>query len=141
MNRLLAPSVLPALLLSSAAFAAPAAAPVDAPLPIQETGIPVIVQMAGRYAWLDDDTLAVTTFADPAAKAPWMVRRIVAYDVPSGRNSVLVARGFMDCTNTDHHLVSLETGDLESRFAVGSHAAPSVQQFQVWDPAARRLSP
>jgi hypothetical protein len=116
-------------------------APVDAPLEIQETGVPAIVQMAGRFAWLDDDTLAITTFADPNAKAPWMVRRIVAYDVPSRRTSVLVARGFVDCTDASHHLVSLETGDLESRFAVGSHAAPSVQQFELWDPATRRLSP
>jgi len=116
-------------------------APVDAPLEIQETGVPVIVQMPGHFAWLDDDTLAITTFADPAAKAPWMVRRIIAWDVPSRRSSVLVARGFVDCTNAAHNLVSLETGDLESRFAIGSRAAPSVQQFQVWDPAARRLSP
>jgi hypothetical protein len=125
----------------AAAATGAAIAPVDAPLPIQETGVPVIVQMAGRFAWLDDDTLAITTFADPAAKAPWMVRKIVAYDVPSSRSSVLVARGFVDCTNAAYNLVSLETGDLESRFAVGSRAAPSVQQFQVWDPAARRLSP
>ena len=118
-----------------------AAAPVDAPLPIQETGVPVIVQMPGRFAWLDDDTLAITTFADPAAKAPWMVRKIVAYDVPSGRGSVLVARGFLDCTNASYNLVSLETGDLESRFAIGSHAAPSVQQFELWDASARRLVP
>lgn len=117
------------------------AAPVDAPIEIQETGVPVIVQMAGRFAWLDDDTLAITTFADADAKAPWMVRRIVAYDVPSRRTSVLVPRGFVDCANASHHLVSLETGDLESRFAIGSHAAPSVQQFQVWDPAARKLAP
>jgi len=117
------------------------AAPVDAPVEIQETGVPVIVQMAGRFAWLDDDTLAITTFADPAAKAPWMVRKIVAYDVPSRRSSVLVPRGFVDCTNAGYNLVSLETGDLESRFAIGSHAAPSVQQFQTWDPAARRLTP
>ncbi len=116
-------------------------APVDAPIEIQETGVPVIVQMAGHFAWLDDDTLAITTFADPNAKAPWMVRRIVAYDVPSRRSSVLVPRGFVDCTNAAYNLVSLETGDLESRFAVGSHGAPSVQQFQVWDPAARKLSP
>ena len=116
-------------------------APVDAPIEILETGVPVIVQMAGRFAWLDDDTLAITTFADPNAKAPWMVRRIVAYDVPSRRSSVLVPRGFVDCTNAAYNLVSLETGDLESRFAVGSHGAPSVQQFQVWDPAARKLTP
>lgn len=132
-----------ALILSTAALAAPGAPipPVDAPLPIQETGVPVIVQMPGRFAWLDDDTLAITTFADPAAKAPWMVRRIVAYDVPAARSSVLVPRGFIDCTNAGYHLVSLEIGDLESRFAIGSRAAPSVQQFHLWDPAARGLSP
>src|SRR3954468_24577793 len=64
---------------------APGAAPVDAPLDILETGVPVIVQMPGRFAWLDDDTLAITTFADANAKAPWMVRKIIAYDVPTRR--------------------------------------------------------
>ena len=121
--------------------AAAGVAPVDAPVEILDTGVPVIVQMPGRFAWLDDDTLVVTTFADPNAKAPWMVRKIIAYDVPSRRSNVLVARGFVDCTNAGYHLVSLELGDLESRFAIGSHAPPSVQQFQVWDPAARKLSP
>ena len=38
----------------------------DAPIEILETGVPVIVQMPGRFAWLDDDTLAITTFADPS---------------------------------------------------------------------------
>ncbi|MEO5685793.1 MAG: hypothetical protein ABIR54_00385 [Burkholderiaceae bacterium] len=145
MYRLLA---LLALALSTPTFVALAAAPppragtpVDAPIQIQETGVPVIVQMAGRFAWLDDDTLAITTFADPNAKAPWMVRKIIAYDVPTRGSSTLVARGFVDCTNAGYNLVSLETGDLESRFAIGSRAAPPVQQFQIWDPAARRLSP
>ena len=129
------------------AAAAPAAthaagtAPVDAPLEILETGVPVIVQMPGRFAWLDDDTLAITTFADANAKAPWMVRKIVAYDVAARTSAVLVPRGFMDCANAGHNLVSLDIGDLESRFAIGSRAAPSVQQFDVWDPAARKLSP
>jgi len=116
-------------------------APVDAPLEILDTGVPVIVQMPGRFAWLDDDTLAITTYADAAAKAPWMVRKIVAYAVPARNASVLVPRGFIDCADASHHLVSLETGDLESRFAVGSRAAPSVQQFAQWDPATHRLGP
>src|ERR1700759_5431070 len=107
------------------------AAPGDDTLEILETGVPVIVQMPGRFAWLDDDTLAITTFADANAKAPWMGRRIVAYDVPSRRASVLVPRGFVDCVDAEHRLVSLDVGDLESRFAVGSHAAPSMQQFDL----------
>jgi hypothetical protein len=121
--------------------AAPAAAPVDAPLEIQDTGVPAIVQMPGRFAWLDDDTLAITTFADANAKAPWMVRKIIAYDVPSRRSSLLVPRGFLDCANAGYRLVSLDDGDLESRFAIGSKAAPSVQRFAIWDPAARTLAP
>ncbi len=124
-----------------AAAGAAGAAPVDAPLEILDTGVPVIVQMPGRFAWLDDDTLAITTFADANAKAPWMVRKIIAYDVPSRRSSLLVPRGFMNCTNAGYKLVSLDTGDLESRFAIGSHAAPSVQQFAIWDPAAHALGP
>jgi len=125
----------------AAAAAAAGAGPVDAPLEIQDTGVPVIVQMPGRFAWLDDDTLAITTFADATAKAPWMVRKIIAYDVPTRRSSVLVPRGFMNCTNAGYKLVSLDTGDLESRFAIGSRAAPSVQQFAIWDPAAHALAP
>jgi hypothetical protein len=131
----------PAATATRAGTAAAGIAPVDAPIEIQDTGVPVIVQMPGRFAWLDDDTLAITTFADANAKAPWMVRKIVAYDVPSRRSSVLVPRGFIDCTNPPDRLVSLEVGDLESRFAIGSKAAPSVQQFAVWDPAAHTLSP
>jgi hypothetical protein len=135
------PSVAKPAAASTRAPTAAGAAPVDAPLEIQDTGVPVIVQMPGRFAWLDDDTLAITTFADAGAKAPWMVRKIVAYDVPSRRSSVVVPRGFIACTNPAYRLVSLEVGDLESRFAIGSHAAPSVQQFDIWDPAARALVP
>ena len=134
-----APAAAPAP--AAPAKVAAGAAPVDAPLDILETGVPVIVQMPGRFAWLDDDTLAITTYADAAAKAPWMVRRIVAYAVPARSTSVLVPRGFIDCANASHHLVSLETGDLESRFAVGSRAAPSVQKFAQWDPATHQLGP
>ena len=124
-----------------ATHAAASVAPVDAPIEILETGVPVIVQMPGRFAWLDDDTLAITTFADPNAKAPWMVRKIMAYDVPSHASSVLVQRGFVDCTNPGYNLVGLEIGDLESRFAIGSRAAPAVQQFEIWNPASRALTP
>ena len=131
----------PAAAATRAAPATAGAAPTDDPVDILDTGVPIIVQMPGRFAWLDDDTLAITTFADPAAKAPWMVRKIIAYDVPSRRSSLLVARGFIDCTNAGYNLVGLELGDLESRFAIGSRAAPAVQQFQVWDPAARKLGP
>ena len=128
---------------TTARAAAPGAgaSPVDAPVELLDTGVPVIVQMPGRFAWLDDDILAITTFADANAKAPWMVRKIVAYDVPAHRASVLVPRGFIDCANAGYKLVSLDTGDLESRFAIGSHAAPSAQQFEIWDPVARTLGP
>ena len=127
--------------LALATIAHAGTAPVDAPLEIVETGIPAIIQMAGRFAWLDDDTLAVTTFADPRAKAPWMVRRIVAWDAITRTTRTLVPRGFIDCVNVSHRLVGLELGDLESRFAIGSHSPPSVQQFQLWDPATHALSP
>jgi hypothetical protein len=115
--------------------------PVDAPGDVLETGVAVITQMPGRFAWLDDDTLAITTFADPKAKAPWMVRRIVAFDVPTRATRTLVPRGFLDCVNAGYRLVGLQQGDLESRFAVGSRAAPAVQQFDLWDPATRTLAP
>ena len=126
---------------AAAAHATAGGPPVDAALDILETGVPVIVQMAGRFAWLDNDTLAITTFGDPKAKVPWMVRKIVAWDMPTRAARTLVPRGFLDCANADYRLVGLELGDLESRFAIGSHAPPAVQQFQSWDPATHQLSP
>ncbi len=113
----------------------------DAPLEIVETGVPVITQMEGRFTWLDDRTLAITTFADAQAKAPWMVRKIVTFDAQSRAVAPLVPRGFIDCGNASYHLLGVEIGDLESRFAIASKAAPAVQQFELWDPDARTLSP
>ena len=113
----------------------------DEPLAAIDTGIPLIAQLAGKFVWLDADTLAVTTFGDPKAKVPWMVRKIVAFDVPSRATSTLVPRGFIDCANAEFNLVGLQLGDLESRFAIGSHAAPAVQQFELWDASARKLAP
>jgi hypothetical protein len=125
----------------AAAGAATGSAVPDAPLAAIETGIPVITQLAGKFAWLDADTLAITTFGDPKAKVPWMVRKIVAFDVATNATSTLVPRGFIDCANAEFDLVGLEIGDLESRFAVGSTAAPAVQQFRLWDAASRTLVP
>ena len=124
-----------------AATSTGAVAPTDAPLEVIDSGVPLITQVPGRFAWLDNDTLAITTFADPNAKAPWMLRKIVAWDVPAHAAGVLVPRGFIDCVEASHRLVSLDVGDLESRFAIGSRAAPSVQQFALWDPATRKLTP
>ena len=124
-----------------AAAVAVAVAPVDAPVEILDTGVPVIVQMPGRFAWLDDDTLAITTFADPGAKAPWMMRKIVAYDVPSRAAPCSWRAASWTAPTPATTSSAWRLGDLESRFAIGSHAAPSVQQFQTWDPAARKLSP
>ena len=131
----------PATTRTVAAAPSTVATPTDAPLDVVDTGIAVITQIPGRFAWLDNDTLAITTFADPAAKAPWMLRRIVAWDASAHTTGVLVPRGFIDCVEAGHRLVSLDVGDLESRFAIGSHAAPSVQQFALWDAAARKLAP
>jgi len=70
-----------------------------------------------------------------------MVRRVVAFDVPRRSASTLVTRGFVDCIEPSHGLVSLEIGDLESRFGVGSKGAPPVPRFDVWNPATHALAP
>ena len=126
---------------AAVARAAPSQAVADEPLAAIDTGIPVITQLAGKFAWLDADTLAITTFGDPKAKVPWMVRKIVAFDLRTNTASTLVARGFVECSNPEFRLVGLQLGDLASRFAIGSRAAPAVQQFQLWDAGARTLSP
>jgi hypothetical protein len=123
-----------------AARALPAGAVPDAPLPLIETGVPAITQLAGQYGWLDGDTLALTTYAEPPAKAPWMVRRIVAFDVARRSASTLVARGFVDCVDPAHALVGLELGDLEAIFGIGSKAPPPVPQFQVWNSGTHALA-
>ena len=54
---------------------------------------------------------------------------------------VLLPRGFLDCTNAEYALVSVETGDLEARFVLGSGTKPPVQSFQLWDATTGHLSP
>ena len=119
------------------------AAPVDAPLEILETGVPVIVQMPGRFAWLDDDTLAITTFADAERQGAVdgaQDRRLRR--ARRARRSVLVPRGFVDCTNAGYNLREPGRSATSSRASRSARrAAPSVQQFDVWDPAARKLTP
>jgi len=113
----------------------------DAPIAVVDTGIALMTQVAGRFDWFDNDTLGATTYGDPNAKVPWMVRKIVAFDLPSHATTTLVARGFIDCTNAEYGLVGVELGDLESRFAVGSRAAPAVQQFDLWNRDTHGLTP
>ena len=71
------------------------AAPIDAPREVLDTGVAVITQVPGRFAWLDNHTLAIMTFADPGAQAPWMRCKIVAWDAAAHPAGVLVPRGFM----------------------------------------------
>jgi hypothetical protein len=112
----------------------------DAPLAAIDTGVPVITQMVGRYAWLDADTLAITTFSEPRGATPWMVRRVVAFDAGSHAVKTLLPKGFLECADPMHALVSVEIGDLESRFGGGSKAAPATQQFEVWMSDSRALA-
>jgi hypothetical protein len=119
----------------------PAGGVVDAPLPLVETGVPAITQYAGRFGWLDADTLALTTYSDPPAKAPWMVRRVVAFDLPRRTATTLVQRGFLDCTDPAHGLVSLEIGDLESRFGIGGTGQSPAGRFDAWNPSTHALEP
>ena len=113
----------------------------DSPLAVTDTGVPMITQLAGRLAWLDEHTLAITTYSEPRGRTPWMVRRIVAYDLDSRGSHTLVPRGFIDCADSMHGLVSLELGDLESRFGVGSKSPPPAQQFDIWLADSHSLAP
>jgi hypothetical protein len=113
----------------------------DAPAPAWDTHLGVIEQIPGRSAWLDADTLAVTTYGDPKAPVGWMVRKVVAADARTHAIAELVPRGFLDCTNPDAGLVGIHTGTLEGRFAVRSNAPPPVQRFLQWDAARHAAAP
>lgn len=113
----------------------------DAPLASVDTGVAVITQMVGRYAWLDAGTLAITTYSEPRGKTPWMMRRIVAFDAEARTAKTLVPKGFIECTDPMHALVSLDVGDLESRFGAGSKSPPAVQQFALWLSDSRTMAP
>lgn len=113
----------------------------DAPLPVIETGVSMLDQVPGHFAWLDDHTLAITTYGDDKAQFAWTVRKIVAFDVRTKAITTLVPRGFLGCTNPDNGLVSLSMGDLQSVYVGGSNSPPPVQQFQRWDSGARQLQP
>lgn len=125
--------------------AAPAPAPVkggrvvDGPLPAWDSNVAIIEQVPGRSAWLDADTFAVTTFTEPRAKIAWMFRRIVALDTRSRSVATIVPKGFLDCANAELGLVSLEQGDLDSKYGVRSTSPAPVQRFQSWDAASRSL--
>ncbi len=125
-----------------AATAVAAAGPVpDAPLPVVETGVATIEQVPGRLAWLDADTLAVTTYTEPRAKVAWIARRVVAVDTRSHAVATLVPKGFLDCSNPDTGLVGVQVGDLESAFGVHADAPKPVHQFLAWNPASHAVAP
>lgn len=113
----------------------------DVPIPIIETGIRMLDQLPGKFAWLDSDTLAVTTYGDDSVQFPWTVRKIVAFDVRTKTSRNLLARGFLTCVNPQEELVSLFEGDLQSMYVGGSKSPPPVPQFYKWSSSRKELTP
>ena len=130
--------IVPAIVVALTASYAQAAIP-DAPLPVVDTGIPALKQVPGRFVWLDDDTLAVTTYGDEKISVDWASRKIVAYSVKRNATETLISKGFLTCSNPSHQMVSLELGDLQSMYIGNSKEPPPVRKLHRWDSSARKL--
>ncbi|WP_374568559.1 hypothetical protein [Ideonella sp.] len=133
----------PALLLATCtAWAAGATKIPDAELPVIETGVAMLPNARGPFAWLDAHTLAITTFAgDPRATNAWTSQQVVAFDTRNRQRHTLVPQGRLSCTNPPAGVVSAVVGDTRAYFQGSEFGpAPATQWFK-WDGAANRLVP
>ncbi len=131
-----------AALLAVAAFQAHAApAIVDAPAPLMNTEVALLDQTTGDFAWLDDHTLAITTYAETGETASRGAKKVVAYDTRSKNTTTLVPRGSLMCTNPAAGVVGIETGAQRKRyFPRPLSPGPAPHLFQ-WDAARSALVP
>ncbi len=108
---------------------------VDAALPVFDTQVPYPSRL-GKMLWLDANTLAITTSKD---KEFWD-GTTVAVDVGARATSVILERGFLNCTNDG--LVAMIKGSLARQYAGGflKPGAPDpVFVFYRWNAKAKRL--
>ncbi|HEX5684902.1 MAG TPA: hypothetical protein VFY73_12830 [Ideonella sp.] len=132
-----------AWLLSACATSAAGAAKIpDAELPIIETGVAMLPNARGPFAWLDSHTLAITTFAgDPQATNSWTSQQVVAFDTRSRQRRTIVPRGRLTCTNPPAGVVSAAVGDTRAYFRGSEFGPAPVTQWFKWDGASSRLVP
>lgn len=130
-------ALLPAAHATSAASAAKIP---DAELPIIETGVAMLPNARGPFAWLDAHTLAITTFAgDPRAANSWTSQQVVAFNTRTRQQRTIVPQGRLTCTNPPAGVVSAAVGDTRAYFHGSEFGpAPTTQWFK-WDGAANRL--
>jgi hypothetical protein len=136
-------AVASAWLLSACATSAAGAAKIpDAELPIIETGVAMLPNARGPFAWLDSHTLAITTFAgDPQATNSWTSQQVVAFDTRSRQRRTIVPQGRLTCTNPPASVVSTTVGDTRAYFLGSKYGPAPVRQWFKWDGTASRLVP
>ena len=130
------------LLAACTASAAGTARIPDAELPLIETGVAMLPNARGPFAWLDAHTLAITTFAgDPGATNAWTAQQVVAFDTRSRKRHAIVPQGRLTCTNPPASVVSATVGDTRAYFLGREFGPAPVPQWFKWDGAAKRLVP
>jgi hypothetical protein len=113
----------------------------DAELPAIETGVAMLSNARGRFAWLDAHTLAITTYAgDMNAQHAWTAQQVVAFDTRSRQRRTIVPQGRLICTNPAAHVASVAVGDTRAIFLGKEFGPAPTNQWFKWDRAANRLA-
>ncbi|MFL6708844.1 MAG: hypothetical protein ACJ8HI_11630 [Massilia sp.] len=108
---------------------------VDAPLPVFDTKVPFPSRLGGML-WLDANTLAVTT----SMYGEFWNGTTVAVDVAARNTAVILAHGFLNCSNDG--LVAVTKGSLARQFApdfLKAGAPDPVNVFYRWNARSKQL--
>lgn len=103
-----------------------------------ETRIPVLWRV-GSIAWLDSDTLAITTHKTTPFE--WWYGKIVAFDVRKEAATTLDDAAFLNCTSARTNLVAVTKGSHELTFlGPGPGRTAPEKVFFRWDAGSKSLA-
>lgn len=103
----------------------------DAFAPLTDSKILVPTQVA-TIGWLDDKTLAITTFAADAKDRVWTDLKVVAFDVESRSVRDIVPKGTLICSDAHGKVASVMVGDMRAMFRGGTGLPQPMPRLHQW---------
>lgn len=106
--------------------------------PVKDTRISV-TRNIGKFLWLDEDTLAITTPRGEENK--FWDSKIVAVSAASGKVTTILERGFLNCVDPSNQMVALVKGSQASSYYPPDNA-PGLEPtplFLIWNKSGRRF--